>query len=250
MKDSGAFPKRRVWGKAPFLRGDDGPRSGTSWHRLVCGSPPRKETSPIEQFWDSRSWGATDIIAFILGLIAVLSCIFVVYRGYFGNIDTRIERSVIVSLLELYVFLKIPFRRKWNDRLNGFFAFDLVLCLLVVATQVYTVYGAITLATQNWRFTAFGSELRTDHVVGVIVLFLLFEATRRSFGWLMVVLPLGLHLLFSFRGLHARASQSDYRVLGPHERDTLRVKRGGLWDRYRSLTVNDIPLHTLWSLCG
>jgi TRAP transporter 4TM/12TM fusion protein len=219
-------------------------RRGIDWS---AGVSPKKEESPLEHFWSNRRWGSTTIIALILGLIAVMSCVFVIYRGYFGNIDTRIERSIIVSLLELYVFLKLPIRRKWNARINCFFAVDLILCLLVVATQIYTIHGAITLDTQNWRFTIFGSELRVDHVVGVVVLVLLFESTRRSFGWVMVGLPLAF-IVYSLFGGYMPGPLKAISVSWTHMSEVLYVLNEGVYGIGAEVLLSMIFLYILFGV--
>lgn len=217
---------------------------GIDWS---AGVSRKKEESPLEHFWSTRWWGSLSVIALTLGLIAVTACIFVIYRGYFGNIDTRIERSIIVSLLELYVFLKLPVHRKWNARINGFFAIDLILCLLVVATQVYTIHGAITLDTQNWRVTLFGSELRVDHIVGVVVLILLFEATRRSFGWVMVGLPLAF-IVYSLFGGYMLGPLKAISVSWTHMSEMLYVLNEGVYGIGAEVLLSMIFLYILFGV--
>lgn len=162
-------------------------KKGIDW---TAGQETKEEESPIEHFWSSRKWEQKSIIALIVGTLAVIITILVIYRGYFGNIDTRIERSLIVSLLELYAFLTFPLGRKsWSQRLNKFFAIDLLLILLVIATQVYTTWNVVVAETENLYVNLFATDVRVDHIVGVVVHLLLFEATRRAFGWILVALP-------------------------------------------------------------
>lgn len=224
-----------------------GPLTGHRGIDWSAGVPRKQEETPLEHFWGNPRWSATACIAFILGLIAVLSCIFVIYRGYFGNIDTRIERSIIVSLLELYVFLKLPIRRKWNARLNGFFAIDVILCLLTITTQIYTIHGAITLDTQNWRFTILGNELRVDHIVGVIVLLLLFEATRRSFGWVMVGLPL-VFIIYSLIGSYMPGPLKAISVSWTHMSEVLYVLNEGVYGIGTDVLLSMIFLYILFGV--
>ncbi|MEW6141877.1 MAG: TRAP transporter fused permease subunit [Chloroflexota bacterium] len=219
-------------------------RRGIDWS---AGVSLKKEEPSLEHFWNTHQWGSTTIIAFVLGLIAVMSCVFVIYRGYFGNIDTRIERSIIVSLLELYVFLKLPIRRKWNARLNSFFAIDLILCLLVVVTQVYTIHGTITMDTQNWWVTLFGSEQRIDHIAGIIVLVLLFEATRRSFGWVMVGLPLAF-IVYSLFGGYMPGPLKAISVSWTHMSEMLYVLNEGVYGIGTEVLLSMIFLYILFGV--
>jgi len=150
-----------------------------------------KTESALEHFWASRKWDQHTILALVLGALAVIIPMFVIFRGYFGSVETRSERSLIVSLLEIYAFLKFPLGRgKWSDRLNWVFIIDFFLIFLTVITQFYTLWDAQVLETDDLKIRIFSELVKVDHIVGIIVVILLLEAVRRAFGWILVILPL------------------------------------------------------------
>jgi len=96
---------------------------------------------------------------------------------------------LVVGLLCIYIFLRFPSGRSWSDRLNKLFVLDLLLVLLTAGTIIYTLWGVWVSETIHLNFHALSTVVRWDHIVGVIVVLLALEATRRSFGWIMVIIP-------------------------------------------------------------
>jgi TRAP transporter 4TM/12TM fusion protein len=168
------------------------PNKGIDWSITETSAP-----SPIERYWSSRGLSFRSILALTLGVVGIIIPAFVVYRGYFGNMDPRIERSLIVALLLVYVFLAYPSgKRKWSDAYRWPFVIDAFLIFLVVATEIYTIWswsasvGMGLQSTSNLRIDILGTSVRVDHIVGIIVVALVLEGTRRSFGWALVILSL------------------------------------------------------------
>lgn len=101
------------------------------------------------------------------------------------------ERSIIVSLLLIYVFLRFPSgKRKWNQSFSWFFAIDLLLVFLAIATEIYTIWGSQVSSTERITIQLFGNAVKVDYIVGWIVVGMVLDATRRSFGWAIVSLCL------------------------------------------------------------
>jgi len=98
----------------------------------------------------------------------------------------------MVSLLLIYVFLRFPSgKKKWSDRFTWFFTIDLLLILLVMATQIYTIFSGIVVYTvERLTVQILGNAVNFDYIVGLVVVALVLEATRRAFGWVMVGLCL------------------------------------------------------------
>lgn len=153
--------------------------------------------SPLQRFWTSSK---LEPRALVLGFIGVSIPIFVLFRGLCVGIDLRVERSIIVALLAMYAFLRFPSgKQKWNEPPGNLFSIDLILVLLVIATEAYTLYGVVIQDTASITCQLFGYTVNTDIIVGTVLLGLVFEAVRRSFGWvtLAVALFFMIHSLFA-----------------------------------------------------
>jgi TRAP transporter 4TM/12TM fusion protein len=202
--------------------------------------------SAIEHFWSSRKWDQTTVIALVLGGLAVIITTFVIYRGYFGNIDTRIERSLIVSLLELYAFLKFPLGRKnWHDRLNKFFIIDSLLILVIIVTQVYTTWDVVVAGTEHLYVNLFATGVRVDHIVGVVVHLLLFEATRRAFGWILVAIP-AFFIAYSLLAGYLPAPLTDVSASWTHMSEMLYVLNEGIYGIGAQVLLSMVFLYILF----
>lgn len=141
--------------------------------------------SPLQRFWTSSK---LELRALVLGFVGVSIPIFVIFRGLCVGIDLRVERSLIVALLAIYAFLRFPSgKKKWNEPPGNLFSIDLILVLLVIAAEAYTLYGIVFQDTSSITCQLFGNTVYTDIIVGTIVLCLVFEAVRRSFGLVTLV---------------------------------------------------------------
>jgi len=151
---------------------------------------PKRE-SALEHFLSSRSWDLSTFKALALGVLSLAIPFFVMYRGFFGMMDPRIERSIIICLLLLYIFLRFPSgKRKWSEGFSRSFPIDLLLLLLVIATEIYTIWDQYIHTTEGITLQIFGNAVKLDHIIGIIVVSLVLEGTRRSFGWVMVIVSL------------------------------------------------------------
>ncbi len=143
----------------------------------------------LEHVWSSAKVDHKWVLALTLGLLALLIPMFVLYRSYFGNVDYRIETSLIVTFVVLYCLIRYPLgRKKWSAPLNGWFAIDLLLILFVLGIEAYLTWGVYVHDTKDLLF--FDTGARVDHIVGAIMIAITLEATRRGFGWVMVALPM------------------------------------------------------------
>ena len=84
-----------------------------------------EEKSAIDRFMDSRRWDFNTVIAMLMAILAVSIAFFIISRCLF-LMEPRLERTTIVTLMLLYVFLRFPTgKRKWTDPPGWLFAFDL-----------------------------------------------------------------------------------------------------------------------------
>jgi TRAP transporter 4TM/12TM fusion protein len=73
-------------------------------------------------------------------------------------------------------------RKKWTDPKNAWFAVDIVLVLVTIAIQVYTLWDLESFIFRRGDLTDW------DIYAGSALLLLLLEATRRAVGWAMVLI--------------------------------------------------------------
>ncbi len=116
-------------------------------------------------------------------LFSLSLTLFHLYVAYAGSLEAHAFRSTHLAFVMVLCFLMRPLgRKKWTDPKNAWFALDLVLVLLVIAVQIYTL----------WDLEAFifrrGDLTDLDIQAGTVLIILLLEATRRAVGWAMVII--------------------------------------------------------------
>ncbi|MFH0913667.1 MAG: TRAP transporter fused permease subunit [Chloroflexota bacterium] len=146
--------------------------------------------STLERFWSSKKWDYVKVISLILGTLAIAIPVFVIYRGYFGTFNSRVERSIMITLLLGFAFLKYPLRRKWSDRPGWLFSLDTLFVLLAMGVEAYTLYSEVVFRMSHIQISLFGQMIGTDAIAGWILVILLLEATRRTFGWILILVPI------------------------------------------------------------
>lgn len=138
-------------------------------------------------------------------ILAVALALFHLYVAGFGTPETHSFRSThLSSMLVLALLIKPLFRGSIADPLSGAsardtvirrcgFAVDLVLVGLVVAVEAYILWDVEALQARE------GSLDPADVWIGLILMGLVLEATRRSVGWTMVLITgfFIVHTLFS-----------------------------------------------------
>jgi len=142
----------------------------------------RKES--ILEFLMTRKKGLRHYwVELLVCLLSISLSVYHLFVAYAGSLEAHAFRSTHLAFVLVLCFLLSPLGRKsWTDPRNGWFAIDLLLILLTIAVQVYTL----------WDLEAFifrrGDLSDLDLVAGTIMLFVLLEATRRAVGWAMVII--------------------------------------------------------------
>lgn len=165
----------------------------------------RQELGFLERLLLDRRYSTANAFLFFCAAISVALAIFHLYAAVFGTPEGRSFRSVHLSvMLVLAVLMKPLFRASMRepviapgDPANGLRAFgfgiDLILVALVIVVQVWTI----------WDVSAFqmrmGDKAPGDLLMGAILIFMVFEGTRRTVGWAMVLITafFMLHALFA-----------------------------------------------------
>jgi TRAP transporter 4TM/12TM fusion protein len=120
-------------------------------------------------------------------LSAVLSALgagttaFYLYTAYFGQFTPMIQRGIILLTCLVFCYMNTPMFKK-RPR-NWTFSIDCFLALLSAISIFYLMWREMALLS-----IVVGTPL--DLVVGTVVLILVLEATRRTLGWALVIIPI------------------------------------------------------------
>ena len=119
-------------------------------------------------------------IGTFLTAVAVGTSLFHLYAAY-DVVPADVLRPVHVGLVLFLSFLLFPMLKRFRDQLHWW---DWLPALLSLAVTVYIV----------WQGSEFGDRAtapyQTDVVVGICLIVLLLEATRRTTGWIMPVVSI------------------------------------------------------------
>jgi len=125
-----------------------------------------------------------------LAVVATLSIyllLYHIYIGVYGAPTNAIFLPVHLLVALSLVFLLNPLGGDRSDRKNPVFAFRLLDSLCILSCAVLLAYYLSIIDT--WQNLYVGLR-RGDYVAGVALVFLVFEAVRRTVGWAMIFLAL------------------------------------------------------------
>ena len=143
-----------------------------------------KRTESVLEFLLAQKKGLiTYWLELLVCLLSLSLSVYHIYVAYAGSLEAHAFRSTHLAFVMTLCFLLRPLgRKKWTDPRNAWFLLDMLLVLLTVGVQVYTL----------WDLEAFifrrGDLVGLDLWAGTIMLVLLLEATRRAVGWAMVII--------------------------------------------------------------
>ena len=120
----------------------------------------------------------------IAASLAIFVSLLVLYASAYGQPSYLYYRSLILSTILILAFLLYPmFKKNKNSTLKRITStFDLLFILLIVGIQAYIIIDFEQLVLRQ------GSPNEMDVILGTIYVLLLLEATRRTVGWLLVIL--------------------------------------------------------------
>ncbi len=159
----------------------------------------------LERLLVSRSYNVANAVFFVCSAMAIALAVFHLYVAAFGTPEGRSFRSVhLTVMLVLAIFMNPLFRSSiWepisvlDDKGNRLrwlgFAIDLILVLLLIFVEIWTLYDI------NEFHMRFGEKELPDIIVGAILIALVLECTRRAVGWAMVMIT----SFFIFHALYA-----------------------------------------------
>ena len=123
------------------------------------------------------------IAATLIAVIGVTFSVFHLYAAYFGQAQSYLHRTMHVTLMIVICILLRPAGRKsWKEPVNRWLAYDFLCIALTIAVQVYICWDVFAFIERR------GLADPADMAVGVVMIFLVMDATRRAIGWIMVLL--------------------------------------------------------------
>ena len=123
------------------------------------------------------------IAATLIAVIGVTFSVFHLYAAYFGQAQSYLHRTMHVTLMIVICILLRPAGRKsWKEPVNRWLAYDFLCIALTIAVQVYICWDVFAFINRR------GLADPVDMAVGVVMIFLVMDATRRAIGWIMVLL--------------------------------------------------------------
>jgi len=103
--------------------------------------------------------------------------------AYFGQQEARIFRTTVLTISLVLIFLLFPFRKaSWREKITYWFALDILLIAMSLFMGIYTVVFIDDLTMRTQLASTF------EIIFGLIMLAVVFEATRRCMSAAMVVL--------------------------------------------------------------
>ena len=129
------------------------------------------------------------MVAGAIGLISLLLTLFQVFTATNGLMTALLQRSIHLSLVLVLVFLYFPAIK--NSKLTFLIDVPLIMMSMVAGIYLYVCFDDL--------FYRAGDPNTLDLVVGAITLIVLFEATRRTVGWVMTLLGV-FSILYCFFG--------------------------------------------------
>ena len=168
-------------------------RPGIDW---TIGEP-KITAGAVDTFISDRGF---QIKALIIAVFALAVPVYVFYRGYFGALSQRTDRSIMVTLVLCYVFMIYPLARKsWKDKPSWPFIIDILCFTLALGVGGYVIWGDSGFDTSSLSIMLSGKEVLVDSLAGIVLIILVLEATRRTLGLVLMALP----LIFIFYAIFA-----------------------------------------------
>jgi TRAP transporter 4TM/12TM fusion protein len=128
-------------------------------------------------------------IQLFISILAVVLALFHLYTSYAGSLVDIKQRSIHLYTLMMLAFLLYPMLKKGAKQKIPIY--DYVLALLSFCLGSYMIVSATRIIESG------GQINNVDIYVGIVVLFVLFEITRRVTGWGLTMLAFGF-LVYGF----------------------------------------------------
>ncbi len=170
-------------GETPLLREQTEPAVSSVMTNVTGVPPPQQEESCLEFLIRQRLFSNVAVIAALIAVVGIAFSIFHLYAAYFGQAQSYLHRTMHVTfMIVLCILLKPTGRDSWKDPLNGWLSYDVLCIALTIGVQAYICWDPLAFINRR------GIADPVDLGVGVVMILLVMDATRRIIGWIMVAL--------------------------------------------------------------
>ncbi|MAV36306.1 MAG: hypothetical protein CMJ59_12720, partial [Planctomycetaceae bacterium] len=154
-------------------------------------TPMRAIDSPLKE---SRGGGFERTRQQIVTLCGIALCLFTVVEMNFPRLQPQSALALFVMLGLVVCFLEFPANKKLKDHV-ALRAVDIAMATIVIVSCGYVIIQTEPWFEPLWQNglslgNRAGAETQSDFVIGLIGLVVVFEATRRSIGWIVPLLAL------------------------------------------------------------
>ncbi len=157
----------------------------TATKELAAGgaAAPQAGESCVEFLIGERRVSNAAVAAALIAVIGVTFSIFHLYAAYFGQAQSYLHRTMHVTLMiVICILLKPAGRKSWKEPINAWLGYDIACIAMTIGVQAYICWDVFAFINRR------GLADPVDMAVGVAMIFLVMDATRRVIGWIMVVL--------------------------------------------------------------
>ena len=160
-----------------------GPATASTESTVLSAQTPQADESCVAFLIGERRVTNAAVAATLIAVIGVTFSVFHLYAAYFGQAQSYLHRTMHVTLMIVICILLRPAGRKsWKEPVNRWLAYDFLCIALTIAVQVYICWDVFAFIERR------GLADPIDMAVGVVMIFLVMDATRRAIGWIMVLL--------------------------------------------------------------
>lgn len=143
-------------------------------------SENKKESGYLEYFLASRRITPRSVLALFLSALSLLMTLYFLMTAYFGAPVGIAHRFLFLLFVLLFAFFLFPTKRKkWSDKINAWFFWDLFLALCALGVGVYFLSDL-----DGWQMRFFQPNLY-DTIAGSVLIALVLIVTRRTVGTTM-----------------------------------------------------------------
>lgn len=155
----------------------------------------RTNTLQLQQGESTKQWIkriASQKYLLVLTCIATIASLFHLYTGLFGTLFALSQRSIHFAMIGTLALLLYPISKKFSKTAFRWIV-DLILVGLALSVVLYMNYYQADIIDRV------GQPNMMDIIMGIVVVCLILEITRRTMGWPLVIITL-LFIAYLFVG--------------------------------------------------
>lgn len=139
-----------------------------------------KDSGYFQYFLEEKRITPRSVLALFLSALSLLMVLYFLMTAYFGAPVGIAHRLIFLLFILLFAFFLFPTKRKkWSDKINAYFFWDLFLALCSLGVGIYFLRDL-----DGWQMRFFRPNIY-DTIAGTVVIALVFIATKRTVGLTM-----------------------------------------------------------------